>query len=263
LSDPLGTQRVYEALLEARVARRPCVLVTVLEFKGSTPRKLGAKMLVLDDGQTIGTVGGGALEHALTGEAIEMLTSERDPTITTTTKHLTHELGMCCGGGVTVLMEPQVYAPTLLLFGAGHVAEPLARIAAMADFEVIVVDERAELATQERFPSASQVLCESFEDVIDELRFDAKDTFAVIVTHDHGLDERIAREVLRRDFRFLGVIGSSRKREMFRKRLAAAGIPDEAIDRMQTPVGVDINAETPAEIAVSIVAELVRVRRDI
>lgn len=258
MSDPTGTTLVLEALLEARHRRDRCVLATVAGFKGSTPRKPGAKMLVMEDGRTVGTIGGGALEHELTAMALEMMGAEAATLID---KHLTHELGMCCGGGVTILMEPQTYSPELLLFGAGHVAQPLARVAGLAGFDVTVIDDRAELATSERFPSAGRILVEDPTDVLDELRFDSAQTYVVIVTHDHALDERLAAAILPRSARFVGVIGSDRKREMFRKRLCSAGLSRQHIDRMRTPAGLEIHAETPGEIAVSIVAEMIATRR--
>lgn len=260
MSDPAGSDVVLEALVAARRARRPCVLATVVRFKGSTPRKPGAKMLVFSDATLLGTIGGGALEADVEAAARALLAQGGEaPELIE--RHLTHDLGMCCGGGMTVLLEPQTYAPDLLLFGAGHVAQPLAAIASLADFRVTVVDGRPELANRERFPSVFRVVAEEPLDVVEELTFDPRETYVVVVTHDHALDERITAAIMRRPFRFLGVIGSARKAEMFRKRLAAAGIPAETIARMQTPVGVDIDAETPAEIAVSIAAELVRVRR--
>lgn len=260
MSDPLATDRVLRALVEARGARRPSVLVTVVASKGSTPRKPGAKMLVHGDSSIVGTVGGGALEHTIIDQAVAQISAQRSqPTLIE--KQLTHELGMCCGGGVTLLMEPQVYAPCLYIFGAGHVALALSKIASLSGFEVVVIDGRAELATQDRFPEAKSVLAEEPMDCLHELELSPSDSYAVVVTHDHGLDEEIVAELMTKTVRFLGVIGSTRKREMFRKRLASRGLDAEAIDRLHTPVGVDISAETPEEIAVSIAAQLIAVRR--
>lgn len=258
MSDPAATQRVLDALLRAREQRRPCAVATVIGYKGSTPRKGGAKMLVFEDGTSVGTIGGGAVEHHVIQRAREVCRSDVPAIVD---KHLTHELGMCCGGAVTVLLEPQIYTPRLLLFGAGHIAEPLAQVASLADFDVTVIDPRPEQATQERFPTAKRIYVEDPLDVLDALELEAEYTYVMVVTHDHALDEAVAAEVLLRPFKFLGVIGSRRKREMFRKRLAARGLTAEQIDRMRTPVGVDIAAETPPEIAVSIVGELIQVRR--
>jgi xanthine dehydrogenase accessory factor len=258
VSDPGTAHRVLAALLEAREHRRPCVLATVIAYKGSTPRKGGAKMLVFEDGAIVGTIGGGAVEHHVIQRARDLCRSDVPAIVD---KHLTHELGMCCGGAITVLLEPQTYTPRLLLFGAGHVAEPLAQVASLADFDVTVIDPRPELATSERFPTATRILVEEPLDVLDALELEPDYTYVIVVTHDHALDEAVAGEVLRRPHTFLGVIGSRRKREMFRKRLMAGGLGEAELDRMRTPVGLDIAAETPAEIAVSIVGELISVRR--
>jgi xanthine dehydrogenase accessory factor len=259
VSSATETDRVLATLTEARERREPCVLVTVVSFKGSTPRKPGAKMLVSAQGAIVGTIGGGAVELSLTEEAQTIL-DEATPRLVE--RHLTNELGMCCGGGMTVLMEPQVYAPRLFLFGAGHVAMPLAKVATLAGFEVHVIDNRENLATAERFPSVRQLLVEEPLDVIDSLGMEADQTYVVIVTHDHALDEAIVAEVMKRSYRYLGVIGSDRKREMFKKRLSARGLDDAAIQTMRTPMGLDIGAETPEEIAVSITAEMIQLRRE-
>ena len=252
------TDELLGALQAFRETRTPCVVVTVAGYKGSTPRKPGAKMLVLEGGRTIGTIGGGALEHTMIDAALERMNGAPE----LIEAHLTHELGMCCGGGVTIFMEPQRYDPKLLVFGAGHVARPLARIASLAGFEVWVVDDRKDQLTEERFPAPTNRIMEQPLDVVDELTYRAADTYVVVVTHDHALDEDITAAVLKKPWRYLGVIGSHRKREMFRKRLAARGFDDALIAQIRTPVGLDIEAETPGEIAVSIVAELVAVRRN-
>ncbi|MCA9563744.1 MAG: xanthine dehydrogenase accessory protein XdhC [Myxococcales bacterium] len=257
MNDPLNAQRVLEALVEARRHRAACTVVTVVGFAGSTPRKPGAKMLVYSNGDAIGTIGGGALEYEICERAQKLAPSGETKLVRI---HLTHELGMCCGGGVDILMESQAYAPRLLIFGAGHVGLPLASLASQADFDVTVIDHREELNTPERFPNVKRLVSDP-ADVMDTLLFDKEQTYVVILTHDHALDERIAGYVLPLPYRFLGIIGSSRKREMFRKRLLAAGHDESKVDKIETPVGVRIHAETPFEIAVSITARLVELRR--
>lgn len=160
---------------------------------------------------------------------------------------------------MTVYIEPQRYRPKLLLFGAGHVAVPLASVAHTAGFDVTVVDERAAFATPKRFPNAARVRAERFEDIRPELG-GGPDTFVVIVTHDHGLDQEICESYLREPLAYLGVIGSVRKRERFKQRMKGAGYTDDEVARMHTPMGLDIGAVTPEEIAVSVVAELIAVR---
>src|SRR5439155_25515286 len=160
---------------------------------------------------------------------------------------------------MTVFLELLEPAPRLWLFGAGYIAKPLAAIAAGCGFEVAVVDGRAEWATPERFPT-SRVIVQAPEDFARTLETTAAD-FAVVVTHDHGLDQRLVQELLRRPLRFLGMIGSIPKQRKFALRLRARGFADAEIARLRTPLGVAIGASTPEEIAVSVMAELIATRR--
>ena len=215
-------------------------------------------MLVFGEGETVGTIGGGALEHTIIDEARGLLGTD-NPALAE--KNLTQQLGMSCGGGVTILMEPQSYTPRLYIFGAGHVAQPLCQVGALAGFEVTVIDNRPELATEERFPAAAHLRVGEPTEIIEELDFGAADTYVVVVTYSHALDEQLAAAVLPRAHRFLGVIGSSRKSKLFRKNLNEQGFSPGLVEAMHIPVGIDIAAETPEEIAISVVAQLVEVRR--
>ncbi len=166
---------------------------------------------------------------------------------------------MCCGGEMSVFLEVLEPAPRLFLFGAGYIAKPLAAIAAGCGFEVTVTDERPEWATGERFPT-SRVRVESAEDVARTIEPDGRDC-AVVVTHDHALDQRVVQHLLRKPLRFVGMIGSLSKQRKFALRLRARGFSDEEIARLHTPLGVAIGAATPEEIAVSVMAQLIAVRR--
>lgn len=251
--------RRLAALVDAGAAAAVC---TVVATKGSTPRKAGATMIVVDDGSDFGavegTVGGGAIEHEIRRQAKEVIATMTPRLVEIP---LTTVLGMCCGGSVSVFIESLRMRPALIVFGAGHVSEALCGMAAKAGFDVTVVDPRDELRTAERFKDAV-ALRDSYDhdDDFDGLPF-AKDAFVVIATHDHAVDQRIAERVVDRDFAFCGLVGSRRKAALTRERLKNKGKGDDVIARLRCPVGVDIGAETPEEIAVSIVAELVLVRR--
>jgi xanthine dehydrogenase accessory factor len=236
---------------------RPFVLATVIESAGSTPQKPGSKMVVLGDGSLRGTVGGGAIEHQII-EAAKALLEAPEQTRTIET-HLTHELGMCCGGRMKVFLEKHGAPVRLTVYGAGHVARELATLAHQVGFRVTVVDARPEWATPERFPGC-EVLHEDPADHARKLAGSAQDYFCV-TTHDHPLDQAVVEALLNKPSAYLGVIGSRRKAERFRMRLKAAGAQDAALDRIRSPMGLPIGALTPQEIAVSIVAELVQVRR--
>jgi xanthine dehydrogenase accessory factor len=247
---------VWEALARWRAERRRFVFATVVESRGFTPRKPGAHMLIAEDGATVGTVGGGAIEQVVMEAARAAL--ERGGAALVK-RHLTQELGMCCGGEMSVFVEAVEPAPRLYLFGAGYIAKPLAAIAAGCGFEVTVVDERPEWATGERFPT-SRVRVESAEDAARALD-SAPGDFAVVVTHDHAIDQRVVQHLLRKPFRFVGMIGSLSKQRKFALRLRARGFGDAEIARLHTPLGVGIGAATPEEIAVSVIAQLIAVRR--
>ena len=247
---------VWESLARWRAERRRFALATVVESRGFTPRKPGAHMLIGEDGATVGTIGGGAIEREVLEQARALLARGGQVVVK---RHLTQELGMCCGGEMTVFIEVLEAAPRLFLFGAGYIAKPLAAIAAGCGFEVTVVDQRPEWATGERFPT-SAVRVESAEDVARALEA-GRDDFAVVVTHDHALDQRIVQHLLRKPLKFLGMIGSLPKQRKFALRLRARGFSDEEIARLHTPLGLAIGAATPAEIAVSAMGQIIATRR--
>ena len=250
------TPDIWDALARWREGRRRFVLATVVEARGFTPRKPGAHMLVAADGETFGTIGGGAIERVVLEEAARLLAGAGAAKLR---RHLTQELGMCCGGEMELFLEVIEPAPRLVVFGAGYIAKPLAAIAAGCGFEVTVVDGRTEWATPERFPT-STLRVEDPVPALARLETTADD-FAVVVTHDHALDQQLVQGLLARPLRFLGMIGSVPKQRKFALRLRARGFRPEEIARLRTPLGLPIGAATPEEIAVSVVAELIAVRR--
>lgn len=248
---------VWSALGRWRAEGRRFALLTVVESRGFTPRKAGAHMLLAADGETVGTIGGGAIEHAVLAEARQLLAQGGHAV--TVKKHLTQELGMCCGGEMVVYIEVLEALPRLFLFGAGYVARPIAALAAGCGFAVTVIDARPEWAEPARFPNAA-LRCQAPEDFARALASTEAD-YAVVVTHDHALDQTLVQCLLAKPFKFVGMIGSVPKQRKFALRLRARGFDDEAIARLRTPLGLAIGAETPEEIAVSVLAELIAVRR--
>ncbi|MBM4291222.1 MAG: xanthine dehydrogenase accessory protein XdhC [Deltaproteobacteria bacterium] len=243
-------------------AREPLVCVTVVDTGGSTPRLCGAQMWVTAGAQR-GTVGGGAFEHLAVQRARALLAAPGRAALEHLSAHLTHDLGMCCGGKMTATLLRYSPPPLLVLCGAGHVSAALAAAAAAAGFDLLVLDARPEWARADRFPPGADVRCEPPED---ELRASPPPpgAFVVVLTHDHALDERLVALLAPRRaagaLRFLGLIGSAGKWGRFARRLAAAGLPPEALALVRCPVGVAIHAETPEEIAVSVCAELIAVK---
>lgn len=249
---------VYAEMAELVAQGRAFVLATVIESSGSTPQKPGSKMIVLPDGALKGTVGGGAIEHQVVQAALALFKGPDASQVIET--HLTHDLGMCCGGKMKVFLEKHGQASRLWVFGAGHVGREVAALARRVGFHVTVVDERAEWANKERFPAADALVLRHPPDVARELPGGAADYFC-IATHDHPLDQEILEALLRKPAAYLGVIGSRRKAERFKMRLKAAGFSDAELERVRCPMGVAIQALTAEEIAVSIVGELISVRR--
>jgi xanthine dehydrogenase accessory factor len=249
---------VLEAALEAARAGQTAALCTIVRTAGSTPRKHATKMLVRADGSIVGTIGGGRLEKEVVDATLALLArAEHEPRVERF--HLTHDLAMCCGGEVEVLIEPLPRPRTLVVCGGGHVGKALAPLARTVGFRVVMVDEVPEFASPERFPEAERIL-DSF-DVRDwkGLPLDGH-TFVVIATRDHAVDQAILEALLPHDLAYLGVIGSQGKVGRFAKRIEAKGFDMARFARVRAPIGLDIGAQTPEEIAVSVVAELIAVR---
>lgn len=248
---------LWDALARWRADGRRFVIATVVETRGFTPRKSQARMLVDGAGATFGTIGGGAIEYLVIEEAAALLASDAPSRMVR--RHLTRDLGMCCGGEMAVFLEVVEAAPRLVVFGAGIIARPLAALARGCGFRVTVVDGRDEWATAERFPGV-EVRVEDPEDAARAMALESGD-YAVVVTHDHALDQRVVQRLLRRRLRFLGMIGSVPKQRKFALRLRARGFGEDEIARLRTPLGLAIGAASAEEIAVSVMAELVAVRR--
>lgn len=248
---------ILERTLELQRQRRPVALVTVVETHGSTPRKPGARMLVFADGQIEGSIGGGAVERAVIEAAQGIIRTEVPQLVQF---KLTTQLAMCCGGQMTFFVEPIVSNPTLIVFGCGHVGSAIVYAASALGFDIVAVDDLEENANPDRLPHAGRIVTSYERDDLGDLPF-GDDTYVVIATRDHAIDQKLLEMCARRKSRYLGVIGSERKARMQRERLAAKDFDAAAIERIHCPIGLEIGAQTPEEIAVSVCAELVAVRR--
>lgn len=246
---------VVQAVLELLTNRQRGALATVIRVSGSAPQQAGARLLLREDGSLLGTIGGGAIEQAVRVALEKAITSEQSELFV---RDLAHDLGMCCGGRMEIFVEPILPAPRLWLLGAGHVAKPTAALARSVGFEVLVVDEREELNTAERFPGC-QLLLDDPSDALQRGKLDQRD-WVVIVTHDHQLDERALEAASGQAARYVGLVGSRRKVFRLVERVNLKRQGDVPFERIYAPVGLDIGAITPEEIAVSIVAELVALR---
>ena len=247
---------IFEEILQVEKEGTRAVLVTVIETTGHTPQVPGARMLVYENRSIRGTVGGGAVEDTARNLAVEMLGNSAPSTLRSW--HLLHDLGMCCGGKMTLFFEPLSPRPRLFLFGAGHVAQPTARLAGESGFSVQVIDDRPEWNNPQRFPHAMARHLVDYRDFVASFS-PRKDDFVVVTTQGHEFDDLIVEHVARFPLRYLGMIGSTRKAQKTRRKLTAQGLPhpDTAL---HAPVGLSLGGETPAEIAVSIVAQMLAVR---
>jgi xanthine dehydrogenase accessory factor len=212
-------------------------------------------MLIRADGSIAGTIGGGAIEKKIVDEALQLMSAS-------STKFIRYELkdiGMTCGGGMSVFLEPLLPAAQLIIFGAGHIGNVLSRIGKMLDFNVTVVDNRPEFADKALLPWADIVIAEDYQKAIDALTL-TDNTCLVILTHKHGHDFEVLEQVLHKPFRYLGMIGSRTKVARAFQQLRDNGVDETIIQKIHSPIGIDIGANTPAEIAISIAAELVAAR---
>jgi xanthine dehydrogenase accessory factor len=254
---------VLEALLDEVRRGRSCVLATIVRATGSTPRTVGARMLVRSDGTAAGTIGGGAFEAMIAADARELLARDAPaPEIRRYTFTETGEdaLGMACGGTAEVLLERAGPGARLIVFGAGHVGMALARLAARVGFAPEIVDDRESFCDAAAASGIGRVhRCDArYERGVPTLD---PSCFVAVVTRCHASDRLALRRVVGQPLRYLGLIGSRRKKAViFRELREEDGVAAEALEPVRCPIGLPIGGETPEEIAVSIVAELLAVR---
>jgi len=254
------SQELYKKMAELAADGKAFVLATVVESFGSTPRKAGAKMIVLEDGSTIDTVGGGKVELQVVEDALEALKRGISRTVKYELRTSgEHALGMECGGETTVFLEVNKAAQTLVVAGAGHIAQRLTPMAKLLDFNVIVVDNRPEYADYVNLPSADQVICGHPANLPELVALD-RNSYVVIVTHGHLHDKDTLEAVLSADVAYIGMIGSQNKVRVVLEQLLAEGADPERVARVHSPIGLDLGGGTPGEIAVSILSEIIALR---
>src|SRR5436190_583896 len=253
-------QEVFAAVADALERGESAALVTIVSTTGSTPQRVGAKMLVFADGRIVGTIGGGCYENDAFWKAREAIKTRRPEVVHyELSDDFAQETGLICGGQMDVYIEPIEPSPELYVVGAGHVGYHLGRLAADVGFRVHVVDDREKFANSERFPSAVEVVVDDVPSWIDRANLPAH-AYAVIVTRGHTNDLEALRVLAPRELRYLGLIGSRAKVARIYDALVADQMPAEVLRRVHAPIGLDIGAVTPQEIAVSILAELIAVK---
>ena len=252
---------VYDEISRLRHEGRCCALATIINVRGSIPSVAAAKMLVRDDGSIVGTIGGGCVEAEVWQAARDVMKEEKPKTLTFNLDQTPDkDSGLACGGTLQVFVEPILPSPLLYVFGAGHVGLNVYKIARLAGFDVVVVDDRDTYANRERFPEAQEIYAEDIERVMSRV-VPPKAAFIVIVTRGHRHDMSVLGWAVRTPAHYIGMIGSKRKVLTVCQELEKQGVPSDALKRAHAPIGINIGATTPEEIAVSIVAELIADRR--
>lgn len=247
---------IYESILQAQRSGRPAALATVIRARGSVPRRETSKMLVYADGRSIGTVGGGELENRTIEEAKEVICTGAARIITHLLVDPARGDAGVCGGEVEVFIEPLLPPPTLVILGAGHVGRALAHLAKWLGYRVIVTDDRADLCTPEFIPDADEFVVGPTAEALGKILIDHR-TCIASVTRGYQYEIDALPILLQTPASYIGVIGSKRRWAMTVKELKARGITDQELARVHAPIGLEIGAETPEEIAVSIMAEII------
>lgn len=254
---------LYEEIVRLRKDGRRGAIATIVNVRGSIPSFKTAKMLVRDDGSILGTIGGGCVEAEVWQAAREVMESEKPRSLTfDLNQDPKYDTGLVCGGTLEIFVEPILPPAELFIFGAGHVAASLYKVARIAGFDVTIIDDREAYANRERFPEAQQVIAEDFDKAAAKL-LPSESSYIVIVTRGHRDDMRMLRWAVQTPARYVGMIGSQRKTITIFKELQNEGLAAHLFDRVHAPVGLDIGAITPEEIAVSITAELIAARRKV
>jgi xanthine dehydrogenase accessory factor len=252
---------LFEEIVCIRKAGKRAALATIVHTNGSIPSYESSRMLVREDGTISGTIGGGCVEAEVWAAAKEVIQSEQPRKMTFNLNHdAAYDAGLICGGTLEIFVEPILPSPMLYLFGGGHVSTAVARVAASAGFLIGIIDDRESFANRERFPMATE-LYTSYEDAFGGIQPNSS-SYLVIVTRGHTEDMRVLAWAVNTKARYIGMIGSKRKVISVYKALEKEGYSAEKFEHVYAPVGLEIGALTPEEIAVSIAAELIAVRRN-
>jgi xanthine dehydrogenase accessory factor len=252
---------IYDEIVRLRKLGQKCAVATIVQVNGSIPSYESAKMLVREDGSLVGTIGGGCVEAEVWNAAREVIETEKP-------RHLTFSLGqeaaydngLICGGQLNIFVEPVTPQPRAYIFGGGHVSKSISKIANMAGFSTVIIDDREAFANAERFPEADATYAEPYEDVFGKLPVTSS-SYVIIVTRGHRDDMRVLRWAVTTDARYIAMIGSKRKTISVVHELEKEGFAREMFSKVFAPMGLDIGAETPEEIAISVVAEMIALRR--
>lgn len=250
---------IYHAVTELEEEGKAGALAMIIDSRGSTPRHTGSKMLVFENGSFIGTVGGGEIENRVIEEARQSMIDGRSRVLHYNMSDPRQGDPGICGGQVEVYVEPILPKPAVLVIGGGHVGKAVAHLAKWLGFRVIVSDDRPEFCSPEANPDADEFVCSPMEEIPQHMNITPQ-TYIILTTRGMTVDVPGLPPLLDTRAGYIGVIGSKRRWLMSRKGMVDAGISEEKLKRVNSPIGLEIQAETPEEIAVSIMAEVVMLR---
>ena len=251
---------VSQALVEALENNKPVALATVVKTRGASPRNPGAKMLVYPNGSIVGSVGGGEMEMRVIAAAKDALRDGEPRYLDMNLSNEDRGDPLICGGEMEIFVEPLLVAPRMVLVGAGHVGAACAQLAKFLGFHVVVLDDRPEFVTPENFPHADERIAGDIVAEIAKLEITPR-TYVVFVTRAHTLDAALLGAIVEKNAAYIGMLGSQRRVLTVKKMLKEKGVSEAALDRVHAPIGIEIHAETPQEIAVSIMAEVIQAKR--
>ena len=252
---------IYQSLAEIEANQETAALATIVRSRGSTPRHGASKILVYEDGSTLGTVGGGELERRVNAAALESMQDGKPRYLTYNMSDPSKGDPGVCGGTVEVYVEPILPDPTLLLIGAGHVGKAVVHLAKWLGFRVLVVEDNPEFCTPEHIPGADNYLNLQMDEIAAKATINGQ-TYIVMATRGADLDAVALPDLLQSKAAYIGVIGSKRRWAMATKLMQERGVDESAYAHVHSPIGLELQAETPEEIAVSIMAEVLMVRHD-
>ncbi len=253
---------IYDEIVRLRKLGQKCALATIVQVNGSIPSYESAKLLVREDGSIMGTVGGGCVEAEVWNAAREVIETEKPRHLNFSLgQEAAYDTGLICGGQLNIFVEPVIPQPRAFIFGGGHVSKSISKVATLAGFLTTIVDDREAFANRERFPEAEETYADEYESVFPKLPVTST-SYLIIVTRGHRDDMRVLRWAVGTPAKYISMIGSKRKTISVIHELEKEGFQCEAFERIFAPMGLEIGAESPEEIAISVVAEMIAVRRE-
>ncbi len=252
-------KNIYQKIVDIQKRGERAAICTIVSTKGSTPLKAGAKMIVWEDGSIFGTIGGGNLEKGVIPNAIKVISNN-------TNQIFYHDLqtqhNMCCGGKLEIYIEPIMQNKRLYVFGGGHIGKAIVKYALDLDFEIFVIDDREDIFDDWETDDYDKMIV-SFTEILPQLSFN-NSSFIVIATYEHSIDREILSYCINQPHAYLGMIGSKRKIDITKKMMTSSGYATKVqLDKIHMPIGIEIYANDHNEIAISIVAELVKIKNEI